>query len=197
MVPITTERRLIIDKEGLSFRPLNRHDLPVQDVEVYATSSTVSTTESDDDDDKEDETIENETPEANVDEDREDQDEVATETERESENIGLRKLQDISATANAKLHRMEEPQYSSLQRIAPEEAPLASKMLYVGMGLAGVALLAFISLGMVLLRRKSPSKEGFAPVDTFASPEEKHVANMQVHGYTNPFFNHAHQYSKA
>lgn len=199
----TTAERRVIDKEGLSFRPLDRQHIPVRDVEVFVTSPTTVSPSADVDEDEED--VENETPETNTDpatdpatDDEEDALDT-TDTERESENVDvLHKLQDVSATANVKLHRMEEePQYSSLQRIAPEEAPLASKVLYIGLGLAGVALLAFISLAIVLLRRRSPSKEGFAPVDTFASPEEKHVANMQAHGYTNPFFNHAHQYSKA
>jgi len=32
------------------------------------------------------------------------------------------------------------------------------------------------------------TKEGFIEVDTAASPEEKHVANMQINGYENPTY---------
>lgn len=30
--------------------------------------------------------------------------------------------------------------------------------------------------------------QGFIEVDTAASPEEKHVANMQINGYENPTY---------
>jgi len=32
------------------------------------------------------------------------------------------------------------------------------------------------------------TKEGFIEVDTAASPEEKHMANMQINGYENPTY---------
>jgi len=32
------------------------------------------------------------------------------------------------------------------------------------------------------------SFQGFIEVDTAASPEEKHVANMQINGYENPTY---------
>jgi hypothetical protein len=32
------------------------------------------------------------------------------------------------------------------------------------------------------------SKEGFVEVDQTASPEERHVANMQMNGYENPTY---------
>ena len=195
----TTQKPRIIDSDGLAFRPLNKQHIPVRDVVTF-TTTTANPVEDVTVDDDDDEAVEDETVDATaVDDETADETEALTaeedgETERETETVGL---QDVSATANAKLHRHEEPQYSSLQRIAPEPAPLASKVLYIGLGLAGVALLAFMGLAIVLLRRKSPMKEGFAPVDTFASPEERHVDQMQSHGYTNPFFNHVHQYSKA
>lgn len=117
---------------------------------------------------------------------------------REREDVALHKFQDVSSSiAYSKLHREEQAQYSSVHRILPEEGATASKVLYVGLGLVGVAFFAGLLLLVVVLRRRNPRKEGFAPVDTFASPEERHVANMQAHGYTNPFFNHVHQYSKA
>lgn len=57
---------------------------------------------------------------------------------------------------------------------------------------AGLALLTATVVGVVLLRkvstRTTPLAQGFVEVDQTASPEEKHVAAMQVNGYENPTF---------
>jgi amyloid beta A4 protein len=41
------------------------------------------------------------------------------------------------------------------------------------------------------MRRRNtryPHHQGFIEVDTAASPEEKHMANMQINGYENPTY---------
>ena len=66
---------------------------------------------------------------------------------------------------------------------------------------AGCALLVALVAGILINRRRSAryshqqlvskigrTKDGFIEVDTAASPEEKHVAAMQVNGYENPTY---------
>ncbi|RWS28397.1 beta-amyloid-like protein, partial [Leptotrombidium deliense] len=63
--------------------------------------------------------------------------------------------------------------------------------LYITLAFAGIALLTATIVGVVLLRRhtqRSPHSQGFVEVDQSASPEERHVANMQINGYENPTY---------
>ena len=48
----------------------------------------------------------------------------------------------------------------------------------------------YVNLGHKLKLRvlKCICFQGFIEVDTAASPEEKHVANMQINGYENPTY---------
>lgn len=62
---------------------------------------------------------------------------------------------------------------------------------YITLAFAGVALLTAMIVGIVLLRRhshRSPHGQGFVEVDQAATPEERHVANMQINGYENPTY---------
>ena len=62
---------------------------------------------------------------------------------------------------------------------------------YITLAFAGIALLAATVVGIVMLRKhgqRSPLSQGFVEVDQTASPEERHVANMQINGYENPTF---------
>lgn len=62
---------------------------------------------------------------------------------------------------------------------------------YITLAFAGVALLTAMIVGIVLLRRhshRSPQGQGFVEVDQAATPEERHVANMQINGYENPTY---------
>jgi amyloid beta A4 protein len=46
-------------------------------------------------------------------------------------------------------------------------------------------------LTIFALRRKniaSPEHQGFMEVDQSASPEDRHIANMQINGYENPTY---------
>merc|ERR1712209_315829 len=62
---------------------------------------------------------------------------------------------------------------------------------YVTVAFAGVAMMVAMLVGVVVMRRRSsryPQHQGFIEVDTAASPEEKHMANMQINGYENPTY---------
>jgi len=81
-----------------------------------------------------------------------------------------------------------------------------SSSVYVTLGFAGIAMVAAMLVGVVVLKRRNGrhphhqlvsvqttrtgllSKEGFVEVDQTASPEERHVANMQMNGYENPTY---------
>jgi len=80
-----------------------------------------------------------------------------------------------------------------------------NRSVYVTLAFAGVALMVAMLIGVVVLKKRSSryphhqlvsvqtakigkTKEGFIEVDTAASPEEKHVANMQINGYENPTY---------
>lgn len=63
--------------------------------------------------------------------------------------------------------------------------------IYITLAFAGIALLTATIVGIVLLRKhgqRSPLSQGFVEVDQTASPEERHVASMQINGYENPTF---------
>ncbi|EFN78149.1 Beta-amyloid-like protein [Harpegnathos saltator] len=46
-------------------------------------------------------------------------------------------------------------------------------------------------VGVAVFKRRSarsPHSQGFIEVDQAATPEERHVANMQINGYENPTY---------
>jgi amyloid beta A4 protein len=66
-----------------------------------------------------------------------------------------------------------------------------SSSVYVTLGFAGIAMVAAMLVGVVVLKRRNgrhPHHQGFVEVDQTASPEERHVANMQMNGYENPTY---------
>lgn len=63
--------------------------------------------------------------------------------------------------------------------------------MYITLAFAGIALLTATIVGVVLLRKHtqtSPHGQGFIEVNQAISPEEKHVASMQINGYENPTY---------
>jgi len=60
-----------------------------------------------------------------------------------------------------------------------------------GIAIGCVSVFIIIIIGVVVLRKKAqrvPVNHGFVEVDQAASPEERHVANMQINGYENPTY---------
>jgi len=59
---------------------------------------------------------------------------------------------------------------------------------FVVFGVAGVAVMAAMVLGIAMVRRRYSARgQGFIEVDA-CTPEERHVAGMQVNGYENPTY---------
>ena len=61
-----------------------------------------------------------------------------------------------------------------------------------GIAIGSVAIFVVLVVAVVMLRRRSSSRinvtHGYVEVDPAASPEERHVANMQMNGYENPTY---------
>lgn len=59
--------------------------------------------------------------------------------------------------------------------------------------MAAIAVFVIIVAGVLVLRKRSQDRvraasRGFVEVENTASPEERHVANMQMNGYENPTY---------
>ncbi|KAL8624552.1 hypothetical protein ACOMHN_005853 [Nucella lapillus] len=61
-----------------------------------------------------------------------------------------------------------------------------------GIAIGSVAIFVVLVVAVVMLRRRSATAtnvtHGYVEVDPAASPEERHVANMQMNGYENPTY---------
>ncbi|CAD1470233.1 unnamed protein product [Heterotrigona itama] len=80
-----------------------------------------------------------------------------------------------------------EPGYSVRREIYHRE----SRSVYFTLAFAGIALMAAAVVGVAVFKRRSarsPHSQGFIEVDQAATPEERHVANMQINGYENPTY---------
>lgn len=61
----------------------------------------------------------------------------------------------------------------------------------LGIAIGGVAVFIIIVVAVVMLKKRTQRQRvthGFVEVDPAASPEERHVANMQMNGYENPTY---------
>lgn len=87
-------------------------------------------------------------------------------------------------------------QSSSFRQVSVQES--ASYTASFGIAMGSVAVFVIIVVAVVMLRKRSHRQSvthGFVEVDPAASPEERHVANMQMNGYENPtyrYFEMAH-----
>ncbi|XP_039293208.1 amyloid-beta-like protein [Nilaparvata lugens] len=80
-----------------------------------------------------------------------------------------------------------EPTYSVRREVYHRE----TKSVFLTLAFAGMALMAVILITVTVLRRRSarlPQNQGFVEVDQAVTPEERHVANMQINGYENPTY---------
>lgn len=81
-----------------------------------------------------------------------------------------------------------EPTYSVRREVYGRKS---GRSVYFTLAFAGMALMAALVVGVAVARRRSarsPHSQGFVEVDQAATPEERHVANMQINGYENPTY---------
>lgn len=91
--------------------------------------------------------------------------------------------------AHAQHHQISHSQSS--YSVMRESSGSESRGVYFTLAFAGVALMMAMVVGIVVLRRRNstnPHSQGFMEVDQAITPEERHVANMQVNGYENPTY---------
>lgn len=108
----------------------------------------------------------------------------------EDESIPSQHIDSGSKVMHAQSHSIHhnEVTYSVKREYIPKHK---NSSVYVTLSFAGIALLTAVIVGVVFLRRRSsrwPANQGFVEVDQAATPEERHVANMQVNGYENPTY---------
>ncbi|XP_008543262.1 amyloid-beta-like protein isoform X2 [Microplitis demolitor] len=80
-----------------------------------------------------------------------------------------------------------EPGYSVRREIYHRE----SRSVYFTLAFVGIALVGAALVAVAVFKRRSarsPHSQGFIEVDQAATPEERHVANMQINGYENPTY---------
>lgn len=69
-----------------------------------------------------------------------------------------------------------------------------------GIAIGSVAVFIMLVVAVVMLRRRSSPRtsvtHGYVEVDPAASPEERHVANMQMNGYENPTYRYFEVHSQ-
>jgi hypothetical protein len=61
----------------------------------------------------------------------------------------------------------------------------------IGIALGGVSVFVIVVVAIFMVKRKNRSQfpqPGYVEVDPSASPEERHLANMQMNGYENPTY---------
>jgi len=69
-------------------------------------------------------------------------------------------------------------------------SPGSGRGLYVTVALASLALAVALMATLLSVRRRqrAPQRHGFIEVDQTITPEERHLASMQVNGYENPTY---------
>lgn len=98
--------------------------------------------------------------------------------------------QDVIRVAHIMSHEIGhgEPTFSVRREVYGRKD---GRSVYFTLAFAGMALMAAIVVGVAVAKRRSarsPQSQGFVEVDQAPTPEERHVANMQINGYENPTY---------
>lgn len=123
---------------------------------------------------------------------------VSTKHRQVDDSAVQQAVEDVAAVAHRQetirishsmTHQMshDEPTFSVRREVYHQHA----KSIAFTLVFAGTALTALFAVGFLIVKRRSnrsPKSQGFIEVDQAATPEERHVANMQVNGYENPTY---------
>ncbi|XP_043474352.1 amyloid-beta-like protein isoform X3 [Leptopilina heterotoma] len=115
--------------------------------------------------------------------------EASGQPNEESSQVAAVHNEGVVRASHSMLHDIShsESSYSVRREIFHNE----SRSLYFTLAFAGIALTAAVIVGVAVFKRRSarnPHRQGFIEVDQAATPEERHVANMQINGYENPTY---------
>ncbi|XP_037078280.1 amyloid-beta-like protein [Pollicipes pollicipes] len=112
---------------------------------------------------------------------------IDVEVERRPQALAERRLEPVVAHVQAHEHVHGEATYRVLGAVP---AAGSGRSMYVTVALASLALTVALVAGAVALRRRqrAPHRQGFTEVDQAVTPEERHLAQMQVNGYENPTY---------
>ncbi|XP_059172990.1 amyloid-beta precursor-like protein isoform X2 [Physella acuta] len=87
-------------------------------------------------------------------------------------------------------HRMEDT-HRVQQGLAESAATSSQVGSTIGIALGSVSVFVIIVVAIIMLKRNKTRQSvthGYVEVDPSASPEERHLANMQMNGYENPTY---------
>uniref|UniRef100_A0A0B7AWF2 Beta-amyloid precursor protein C-terminal domain-containing protein n=1 Tax=Arion vulgaris TaxID=1028688 RepID=A0A0B7AWF2_9EUPU len=87
-------------------------------------------------------------------------------------------------------HHMQDT-HNVRQGIAESAASSSQVGSTIGIALGSVSVFVIIVVAIIMLRRSQSRQSvshGYVEVDPSASPEERHLANMQMNGYENPTY---------
>ena len=112
---------------------------------------------------------------------------IDVEVERRPVALPERRLEPVVAHVRAHEHVQGE---ATFRVVGEVPAPRGARGLYLTVAMASLALaMALVAAAWVVRRRqRAPHRQGFIEVDQTVTPEERHLAQMQVNGYENPTY---------
>ncbi|KAF0303668.1 Amyloid-beta-like protein [Amphibalanus amphitrite] len=200
---------LLVDMTRLSAELRSMLPLP-EELQPRTTSTSTSSTSSDEADDADDEDYDDE--DDDDDEDYIDADDTASrgetlpaasdpiwnsedanrididvEVERRPAALPEHRLEPIVAHVRTHEHVQGE---ATFRVVGEVPSPSGGRGLYLTVALASLALtVALVAAAWAVRRRqRAPQRQGFIEVDQTVTPEERHLAQMQVNGYENPTY---------
>lgn len=109
----------------------------------------------------------------------------------DSEGMTLQESENKPMAVNIQNNAVSVDRKNPSAFVAAGTASAATTTNVVGITIGSIAVLIIIVVAVVMMKkrgRRQPITHGFVEVDPAASPEERHVANMQMNGYENPTY---------
>lgn len=113
---------------------------------------------------------------------------IDVEVERQPVALPERLLEPVVAHVRTHEHVQGEATFRVVGEVPA--APAGGRGAYLTVALASLALtMALVAAAWAVRRRqRTPHRQGFIEVDQTVTPEERHLAQMQVNGYENPTY---------